>query len=186
MDGTAARKGTVGFTLIELMIVLIIGSVLVSIGAPGMQRLRDTIRMRTEVSRLMTDILLTRSEAIKRNRSVIMCPSMIATSAEANCEGAFAQGWVIFVDTDRNRILSPSDRVIKMARGLGEDISLTNRSASRAADEAIHFRPDGTSRRNRTLMLCSGRNPQMQSWSVVMNMIGRPRVARGWGRCPIG
>ena len=65
-----------------------------------------------------------------------------------------------------------------------ETLTLTNRAATRNASEKIVYQPDGTSRRNRTLMICSTVRPDVPSWSVVMNVIGRPRMARGWGECP--
>ena len=184
MDGKLALPRRGGFTLVELIIVLTVLSLLLGFGLPGFQRLLESTRIRTQVQQLMADIVLTRSEAIKRNVQVVMCPSPDYLTATPQCSGTYAQGWLIFEDRDRDRRLDGGEEVIRTANSLPEGLTLTNRSATRHASELIVFRPDGTSGRNRTLMICSRARPDIPSWSVVMNIVGRPRIARGWGACP--
>ena len=184
MDGNSARAPRRGFTLVELMIVLALVSLLLGLGVPGFQRLLEATRIRTQVQQLMSDIVLTRSEAIKRNVQVVMCPSQTYLNATPECAGTYAEGWLIFEDRDRDRRLDGGEEVIRKANRLPEGLTLTNRAATRHASELIVFRPDGTSGRNRTLMICSRARPDIPSWSVVMNIIGRPRMARAWGDCP--
>ncbi|MEP5568059.1 MAG: GspH/FimT family pseudopilin [Halioglobus sp.] len=178
-------KNCVGFTLVELLIVLSIISVLVTVVAPGMQRFIDSVYVRQYVSELMTDIVFTRSEAIKRNRRIRMCPSPMAMSGKAECAGVFADGWVVFVDSDGDRVLGGDEDVLRISSGLDRKYSLTNRAGTRDAKEIITYWPDGSSRRNRTLMVCARGDPSVENWSVVMNLFGRPRMARGWGNCPV-
>ncbi|MEP4145669.1 MAG: GspH/FimT family pseudopilin [Halioglobus sp.] len=173
-----------GFTLVELLIVLSIVSVLITIVAPGMQRFIYGIYIRQYVSELMTDIVFTRSEAIKRNRRVRMCPSPMASTGLTACAGVFADGWAIFVDSDGDRTLDTDEEVLRVSAGLDHNYSLTNRAGTRDAKEVITYWPDGSSRRNRTLMVCARGDPSVKNWSVVMNLFGRPRMARGWGDCP--
>lgn len=185
MDGSRSHQQLTGFTLVELMVVLTVLCVLLGIGLPAFQRLQESVKIQATVRHLMGDIILTRSEAIKRNRQVIMCPSSANDPAKRECAGSFANGWLIFEDDNRNRRLDAGESLIRMSEGIPADLSLTNRAATRDANELILFKPDGTSRRNRTLMVCSGRRPDIPSWSIVMNRIGRPRLARDWGACPI-
>ena len=185
MDGDSARAPRGGFTLVELMIVLAVVSLLLGLGVPGFQRLLEATRIRTQVQQLMSDIVLTRSEAIKRNVQVVMCPSPSYLRTTPECSGVYADGWLIFEDRDRDRRLDGGEEVIRTANSLPEGLTLTNRAATRHASELIVYRPDGTSGRNRTLMICSSERPDIPSWSVVMNIIGRPRMARGWGECPL-
>lgn len=178
-------QNPLGFTLVELLIVLSIISVLATVVVPGMQRFMHGIYVRQYVSELMTDIVFTRSEAIKRNRRVRMCPSRLAHTGQPVCSGEFAGGWAIFVDTDGDRKLDSAEQVLRVSSGLDLQYSLTNRAGTRDAREIITYWPDGSSRRNRTLMVCSRADPSVTSWSVVMNLFGRPRMARDWGACPL-
>lgn len=173
-----------GFTLIELLVVVAIASVLVTVVAPGMHRFVQSVYLRQYASELMTDIVFTRSEAIKRNRRVRMCPSLLSHNGEHTCSGSFAGGWAIFVDDDGDRRMDSDEQVLRVSMGLDIQFSLTNRAGTRDAREIITYWPDGSSRRNRTLMVCSRVDPKLESWSVVMNLFGRPRMARGWGECP--
>lgn len=73
-----------GFTLIELMTVVVIMAVLAAIVAPGMQSLIANARARSAASDLISDMVLARSEAIKRNRDVELSPL-----------GGWASGWMV-------------------------------------------------------------------------------------------
>ena len=185
MEGNCTQWRGSGFTLVELIIVLAVVSLLLGLGVPAFQRLQESTRIQSQVRQLMSDIILTRSEAIKRNVQVVMCPSPSYLSAIPECSGVYAEGWLIFEDRDRDRRLDAAEEVIRTANRLPEGLTLTNRAATRDASELIVFRPDGTSGRNRTLMICSRARPDIPSWSVVLNIIGRPRMARGWGDCPV-
>jgi type IV fimbrial biogenesis protein FimT len=164
------------------LVVVLLVVVTATVVLPGMRNLADSNRLRTEVRRLHAAIYLVRSEAILRNMPVLMCPSPMASTGERVCSGIFSEGWIIFPDRDRDRHPDESEELIRVSGALPEGFTLTNRKGTRHAEEFITYLPDGTSHRNRTLMLCSA-NPDMPSWSVVMNIVGRPRVARDWGDC---
>lgn len=184
MDGYRRVAGLPGFTLVELLIAVTLLGMLLGIGVPGFERARESVRMRAGLQRLWADILYTRSEAIKRNVQVVMCPSPAQPPEGRSCGGVFAQGWLIYADRDGDRELDAGEPLLRAAPGLDAGLTLTNRAATRDAGEIIVYLPDGSSRRNRTLMLCSARRPDLASFSVVINRVGRPRMARDWGECP--
>ena len=67
-------SSTSGFTLIELMIVIAIIGVLAMIGLPSLRNSYNNSMVKTTVSDVHIDMLLARSEAIKRNASVDVAP----------------------------------------------------------------------------------------------------------------
>ncbi len=130
-----------------------------------------------------------RSEAIKRSRRVIMCP-LLQPAPEAGiegfepeCGGIYESGWMLFVDLDNDRLKDPDEPLLKLEPAPA-GVSVTNRKGTRKADERMVFRPDGSARRALTLLVCSLVQPQLESRGLVVNRIGRPRIARGWGSCP--
>jgi type IV fimbrial biogenesis protein FimT len=172
-----------GFTLVELLIVVSILAILLSLAVPAFGRLVASVRIRAEASNLMSAVHLTRSEAIKRNRKVSLCPYNNEVSPGA-CTRDYADGWVVFVNPDRDRELDEGEQVLARGSALPAGFNVSNRKGNRAADELITYYGDGSSRRNLTLMVCSTAHPGVESWSVVLNLVGRPRMARDWGECP--
>jgi type IV fimbrial biogenesis protein FimT len=174
-----------GLTLVELMIVLVVLAATLSIGAPSMQNMLHKNRVRSESSRLLTAINLARSEAVMRNLPVSLCPSAMALTGEPVCSGVYSGGWIVFSNADKDRVVDAgTDEVLKVFEGLPRGYTLTNRAGTRAALELINYLPDGSSHRNRTLLLCSPAGGSMHALSIVINIVGRPRLARDWGECP--
>ena len=184
MDRDYHQIGRLGFTLIELMIVLAVLSAIATIVLPSMQHIINSNQLRSQTSRLLSSINLARSEAINRNQIVSLCPSTYVSTGVASCSRNYADGWIVFTNRDRDRnVDGDSDEIISVFEGLPPGYSLRIRAGTRNAFELISYRPDGSSRRNRTLMICPPRGRPIPSWSLVMNVVGRPRVARGWGEC---
>lgn len=74
-----------GFTLIELLIVVAVLAILASLAAPGMERLIAAQRIRSAAQDLVSDLILARSEALKRATTV--------TLNKRN--GSWNNGWTI-------------------------------------------------------------------------------------------
>lgn len=63
-----------GFTLIELMITIVIGTVLLAVGIPSFQAITQNTRLATSSNNLVMAMVLARSEAVKTGREVYIAP----------------------------------------------------------------------------------------------------------------
>lgn len=61
-----------GFTLIELLMTLLIASILLAVGAPSLSSFYDSQKAVSFSNNLLSQILYSRSEAIKRQRNVTL------------------------------------------------------------------------------------------------------------------
>ena len=173
-----------GFTLVELMVVLVVLAATLTASLPAMQRLLQNNQVRVQASRVLGAINLARSEAVMRNTPVSICPSSMAFTGEAVCAGVYSDGWIVFSNPDRDRLVdSGTDAVLRVFAGLPQGFTLTNRAGTRAAFELINYLPDGSSHSNRTLHLCSPSEATVRALSIVINIVGRPRIAGDWGKC---
>lgn len=185
MDRMSRISKSRGLTLIELMITLVILAVTVTVATPAMQHLIQGSRLRTETTRLLDAISLARSEAVVRNNPVSLCPSSMAESGVAACGGDFSDGWIVFTNRNRDEVIDTgSDQVIRAFAAIPDGYRLTNLAGNRAVDELITYLPDGSSRRNLSLLVCPPAGWQLPPWRVVLNSVGRARAARGDAPCP--
>lgn len=65
-----ARKHESGFTIIELMIVIVVIAIIIAIAAPSFQKMLERNRLKSAVEEVKSDLQLAKSEAIKRSTNV--------------------------------------------------------------------------------------------------------------------
>ncbi len=85
-----------GITLVEMMVTLSVLALLLAMAVPSYRSSMEGNRRTTYANQLLEDMALARSEAIKRNARVVVCPSFTGTT----CSGSdnWAAGWIVFVD----------------------------------------------------------------------------------------
>lgn len=111
-----------GVTLIELMMAVFIASILLVIAVPSFQSLSLRSQQTNVINDLAALIGRGRSEAVTRNRTVIIC----ASSDQLTCSGAttWESGWIAFVDVDRNSSMNSGDTLLQVKGGLPSGITL--------------------------------------------------------------
>lgn len=82
-----------GFTLIELMVAVLVGGLLVSIGVPAFHNFVMNDRDIGQANSLVASFNYARTEAVKRNTpgGVTVCASINGTT----CGGAWTDGWIV-------------------------------------------------------------------------------------------
>jgi type IV fimbrial biogenesis protein FimT len=103
-----------GFTLVELLVVLAVGSILLAIAVPGYAFLMNTSRLAAITNDLVTALHLARSEAIKRGIRVTVCKSANPMAAAPACSATagWEQGWLVFVDGGARGAIDPGDTLL--------------------------------------------------------------------------
>lgn len=184
MDRKSHRSPALGLTLIEVMVMLGMLSVLLTLAVPAFQSIQQSLQVRAEALRLFTSLNLARSEAVSRNHPVTLCPSAYAHTGVLRCGGDYRNGWVLLRGESTLGLL-PASALLRAWAPMSASLGVHNRAGSQRFADAISFQPDGSAGRNRTLMVCSRVLPHLAPWSVVMNVVGRARLVRGWGDCPV-
>lgn len=82
----SARPRSRGFTLIELMVTVTILAIMMGIGIPSFRTFLANQRIKSASTELMASVLISRSEAIKRNATVNLTPLNSTT---------WAGGWTV-------------------------------------------------------------------------------------------
>ena len=114
------RNATVGFTLVEMIVVIAISSILLSMAAPSFTRMVDRNRVDTVTNELATALFFVRSEAMKRRMNVYLC---VSDDTGSDCQSEapydYAKGWLIYMDCDGNGELGGSGGVADLTCDYG-------------------------------------------------------------------
>lgn len=95
------RVGHRGFTIIELMIVVLLVAVLAALAAPNMSTFVTSRRVEDAARRLAEDMAAARNEAIKRNATILLCADASVTTSACQASpasGDWAKGWRLCYD----------------------------------------------------------------------------------------
>lgn len=115
-----------GFTLIELIITLTIAGILSVIAIPALQQFVASTKLTTATNDLIADLAMSRGEAIRRSKPVIVCASTDGTSCTAST--SFVSGWIIFEDTDTGGTWTTGDVLMRHHEALTGITSVTGSS----------------------------------------------------------
>ena len=158
-----------GHTLPEVVFVLAILAGLAGWGVPAFHRLAREAAQTAAVNLFLQSVHLARSEAIKRNGVVSLCPS--ADGGTCLTVGDWGRGWIAFVNVDRD---SPA------VRDLGEELLYAYPARDRGTIVAnrgtLSFRPQGQSGVTATVTFCDDRGSPAAR-AVIISQSGRPRVS---------
>lgn len=128
-----------GYTLVELLVVIIIISVVSAIAFPNFQGMINANRLTGAANELVASLQIARAEAVRRNARVVICPSANGTS----CGGADWARNISFVDENRDGV---ADNALVLRDTVIDAPTQVLGSAAVTAVNRIVFRSDGRAR----------------------------------------
>lgn len=140
-----------GFTLLELAIVVVIAAILLTLAVPAFNALIQGSRIDGDTSALVSDLMLARSEAVKRRGHVGLCASATGTTCDTN---DWSLGWLVYLDADSDGALTGATTDCPPTPTATADCILREHAAISDGNELgvnptigqLAFRPDGTVR----------------------------------------
>ncbi|MEH6592010.1 MAG: GspH/FimT family pseudopilin [Halioglobus sp.] len=158
------KAGFRGFTLIELMIVLVILGVILLVAIPGFSELNLRTRLKSYANDMVTSAYLARGEAIKRNGSVSLCISTNGTSCLGGGSNDWAQGWIVIA----------ADGTVIRRQQAAENGYIMSTSP---ANDTLTFQSSGAASTPTVLTVCR-KTPTVgsQQKEITISFTGRPSV----------
>ena len=162
-----------GLSLLELLVTMGISTVIFSITIPVMANLISQNRISTQVNSLRSSLELTRSVAIKENEHAVICKSSDGESCTRG--GDWNQGWIIFIDDNRNRRRSEDERLVLVQAHLPAATQLKYRAFG--SSHYVAYRPIGFTKTNGTFTVCNPAVPD-RARALILSKTGRVRLSK--------
>jgi type IV fimbrial biogenesis protein FimT len=142
-----------GVTLIELLLVMAISAILLTLAVPSFTSVIRSMYVSSAMNFFMSDVRLARSEAVRRNRMVVMCRSDAPEVAVPKCGSGggidldgdylgdgWASGWIIFEDATNTKDYVVGAKLIRVQGAIQNIGSISGRPNSSVK---LQFTPTG-------------------------------------------
>ena len=182
---TTQKHNMVGFTLIELIVTMAIGAIIMTQAVPSFLTSIKNNRLTTETNKLVADINLARSEAIKRGVNLMVCSTTDPSAASPTCAASttWSNGWLVFADDNgTGDFEAANDTLIRVGLGQSSNSSIGFIST----DNTLTYTAEGltTSASTIVIAICDDRGTT-DGRQIQVNPTGRPRMITGDSTDPI-
>ena len=157
----------------ECLITLAVVAILLAMVTPSFSGQLNAARALTGAHQIYLAAQYARSMAQILETTVTLCPLSSTTDTSRLCGGDFSGTLVAY------RVLTDGPAILRVWTPPG-GIVVRNRSGLDAVTGEIRWQADGFGQRNLTLSVCAGGH----NWTVFINRLGRPRLAKAGGLCP--
>ena len=176
-----------GFTLTEMMIVLLLAAVFISLAAPGFRSILERTRLQTTTSNITTSLMLARSEALKRNQSISVCKK---TTTNDGClsgtVGNWDGGWIVHLDPNNPSSLDPNE-IIRVGDALsgGDTLRLVDdpNDVTPTFYNSLLYRNDGGVSQAASFVVCNSNGDLDTGRLITMSLTGRPSNYTSVSKC---
>jgi Tfp pilus assembly protein FimT len=176
--------------MMELLTTLAVVGVLAAIAVPNMRPFIQNNRLTSASNDLLRSFQLARTEAIKRQQTVVVCASANPTATTATCSyGAFS-GWIVFQDGDATAGVAAdwqrdgADTIIERHPVIDSSITVkTDNNGIESYAPTGFANPAGAEIPTRNILVCDVRGNQVQGSNsveraVIIAATGRVRVSK--------
>lgn len=176
--GSRSVRSDAGFTLVELMITLVVLGIVISMAAPSFSRMINSNRLTAASNEVVAALQVARMEAVRRNASVVLCPS----TDGAGCAGAAWRDFIVFADEDGDGTVDAGTDEIIRAVAIAEGGIVVNPSSNLATNQRLRFGADGFARvgnagaRSGGLSVCSTDVPAAENTRDTLVAVSRINV----------
>lgn len=139
-----------GFSLLELLVVIVIMGVMAAVGAPSLVSMLSSVRVKGATSKLHVALLMARSEAIKRNAVVTIVPNT----------AGWAEGWEV----------RDAASAVLASEGQSRLVQITT-----AATQIVYL-PSGRIQGTAPSFTLANTNNSVSTKCVTIDLSGRPYV----------
>jgi len=167
-NAVCPRSRQPGFSLIETLITISAMLVLTSMAFGALSVYRDFETV-SDINDLLADLYYSRTEALKRHTTVTVCRSNDGSRCIRNPD--WENGWIIFSDRNRNRVVDGTDEILRVSDGLDHVGSLTLGSGYYYY---IMFNSTGAAYPRNTFKVC---RPGGEPRAIILYASGRARVS---------
>ncbi len=169
-----------GFTIMELLMVMVLIAVLLGLGGPAFQSSLERNRMQSTVSGLAGSLAFARAEAVIRTQPVSMCPTL----NDVDCSGSnWESGVLVFVDdgdgTGASALdgsLDGNEELLRIVDAAPVDITI--RTSGFVNNSSLVFTDSGRVLQgaNGTFAICDGRGAT-SARGLIVEVSGQARLA---------
>lgn len=159
------------FTLLELLITLTILMILLLLAIPSFESVQETFYADAAITQLYRAIQLARSEAIKTNSIVTLCPS----EAGYQCQQDWSKGYVVFIDHAATGKIEADNSVIHFFKPIKGEGTLTWKNF-RVKNYLQMTALGTTNAQNGSFLYCS--KTKRTCRSLMISITGRIRIAK--------
>ena len=132
-------RGTLGFSMIELMSTVGIAAILATVGAPSLTSFMMNNRISAQTNAFLTDLAQARQEAVKLHVPVVVSAAAAGTTINFT-QTNWSYGRAAYADVNASGAYDAGDYIIKVNHKLPGRVALSNADGL----SQIQYRPNGT------------------------------------------
>lgn len=167
-----------GFTLIELMVALAVMAVILTLAVPSFTSMIARNRLAAASNELVAGLQVARTESVRRNARVLLCPS----TDDASCNGDDWSHVIVFHDANGDSDATAGEEIIRSIQ-ITDGLTV-NPSANVATNQRVGFGADGFARvgdagaREGAISVCSTKVAEAENTRDVRLGVSRINVER--------